>query len=277
MHHIPRAWAWVDPATYNLASISTLARAVMIWKDQDGYGLGGWLRPRPRHALGWPRPGPSCLFPPRDPRGPCPGTSGGRGRSGSGGVKPVPAGSPVGSVERGLHCPRPGPAGLQECVLPGRGGGGRGGQGRKGRVILLLLEARKPEPRRTGNLPGHRAPEKEAGFAQLWVLAPQHPLGSGWWRWKPGPASPGARGERGAGTRPGCEAGCGWVCEQPVSQWHRHRSQVHADSGQGRSRARVGRGPVSPSQETPRGRPPQGHRPSPGPSGRVGRMAPCLL
>lgn len=29
------------PATYNLASISTLARAVMIWKDQDGYGLVG--------------------------------------------------------------------------------------------------------------------------------------------------------------------------------------------------------------------------------------------
>lgn len=115
-----------DLATYNLASISTLARAVMIWKDQDGYGLGGWLRPRP--PVHWAGQDPRASSRPGTLRAE-PGMSGGRDWSGSGTVKSFPAGSPLGSVERGPRYPRPGPAGLQECVLWGRRAG-EGGVGK---------------------------------------------------------------------------------------------------------------------------------------------------
>lgn len=91
VHCKPPAWAWADPATYNLASVSTLARAVMIWKDQDGYWAGGRLRPRPRRALAVP----GWLFQPQDPRGPSPAVAGSRGWSGSASGKPIPAGQPA--------------------------------------------------------------------------------------------------------------------------------------------------------------------------------------
>lgn len=57
-HHEPGPGG---PATYNLASISTLARMFMIWKDQDGYGAG-WVAELRRP------PGALC--------GPCTGVSG---------------------------------------------------------------------------------------------------------------------------------------------------------------------------------------------------------
>lgn len=162
--------------------------------------------------------------------------------------------------------------GMQECVPWGRGWGCR-----KGGVSLLLLEARKPGRRRTRDLPRAQGSGEGGTIRPVVGSGPQHPVGSGWWRWQPGLASPGARGERGEGTRPGVRLDvAGSASGRLVSG-----TGAVPRGTPTRARAGVGTGLVSPSQETPRGRPPQGHHrspgPCPGPDSRVGCTAPCPL
>ena len=81
------------PATHNLASISTLARTVIIWKDRGGFRAVG--------AEAWAQPGPPWLLQPRTLRGPAQVCQEAEGWSGLVGVKPLPQASPAwGHLER---------------------------------------------------------------------------------------------------------------------------------------------------------------------------------
>lgn len=127
-------------------------------------------------------------------------------------------------------------------------------------MILLLLEARKPGPIGLVTCPGHRAPEKEPGFTQLWFRppTPSSKCLVEMAAWTGLPRGPGSMRDRHQA----------WLVRLDVAGSVSGRlasgTSTVPTSMPTRDRARVGAGTVSPSQET-QGATLQGAQSQPGP------------